>query len=294
VAIVVEGLTHIYLPGTPMEVVALQDVDLEVKDGEFLALIGPTGSGKSTLVQHFNGLLRPTRGRVAVDGVDLSDRRVNLRQVRQRVGLVFQYPEQQLFEETVRADVAFGPRNLGFPPDEVERRVRQALEMVGLDLGILDRSPFELSGGEMRRVAIAGVLAMGPRVLVLDEPTAGLDPGGREEILARLRSLHRDYGLTVVLVSHQMEEVARLATRVVVLHRGRVLATGSPREVFARAEMLEEVGLGVPAVTQVMCLLRARGWPVRTDVLSPEEAEEELLRVMGAPPGGQQRGAGVP
>ncbi|MEW6398684.1 MAG: energy-coupling factor transporter ATPase [Bacillota bacterium] len=292
--IVVERLTHIYLPGTSVEVVALEDVDLEVQDGEFLAIIGPTGSGKSTLIQHFNGLLRATRGRVVVEGVDLGDRRVDLRRVRRQVGLVFQYPEQQLFEETVRADVAFGPRNLGFPPDEVDRRVEQALEMVGLDTDILDRSPFELSGGQMRRVAIAGVLAMGPRVLVLDEPTAGLDPRGREEILARVRRLHGDYGLTVVLVSHQMEDVARLATRVVVLHRGRLLTAGSPRQVFAQAEMLEEVGLGVPAVTRVMRLLRERGWPVRTDVLSAEEAEGEVLRVLGAASARDGKGAGEP
>lgn len=301
-SILVEGLTHVYLPGTPMEVVALEDVSLEIGDGEFFAIIGPTGSGKSTLIQHFNGLLRPTRGRVVVNGLDISDRRVNLRRVRQQVGLVFQYPEQQLFEETVRADVAFGPRNLGYAPEEVERRVEQALEMVGLGREILDRSPFELSGGQMRRVAIAGVLAMGPCVLVLDEPTAGLDPRGREEILSRIRALHANYGLTVVLVSHQMEDVARLATRVAVLHRGRLLTAGSPREVFSRAEMLEEVGLGIPAVTRVMRLLRQQGWPVREDILSEEEAEEELVRVLGsggmgaggANPGGVREGRGAP
>lgn len=264
-----------------MEVVALADVSLTVQDGEFLAIIGPTGSGKSTLVQHFNGLLRPTRGRVVVNGLDLSDRRVNLRRVRQEVGLVFQYPEHQLFEETVLADVAFGPRNLGFSPEEVEHRVERALEMVGLGREVLPRSPFELSGGQTRRVAIAGVLAMGPRVLVLDEPTAGLDPRGREEILSRIRGLHADYGLTVVLVTHQMEDVARLAQRVAVLDRGRLLMVGSPREVFAQAELLERVGLGVPAVGRVMHLLRGRGWPVRTDVLTEEEAEEELVRVFG-------------
>ncbi|MDI6823765.1 MAG: energy-coupling factor transporter ATPase [Bacillota bacterium] len=279
--ICVEGLTHIYLPGTPMEVVALEDVSLEVRDGEFLAIIGPTGSGKSTLIQHFNGLLRPTRGRVVVGDLDLSDRRVNLRWVRQQVGLVFQYPEQQLFEETVLADVAFGPRNLGYPPEEVDRRVEQALEMVGLGREMLERSPFELSGGETRRVAIAGVLAMGPRVLVLDEPTAGLDPRGRQEILSRIRALHADYGLTVVLVTHQMEDVARLAQRVAVLDRGRLLMVGSPREVFAQAEMLDRVGLGTPVVTRVMRLLQERGWQVRTDVLTEEEAEAELVRVFG-------------
>lgn len=276
--LLVEKLTHVYLPGTPLEVTALEDIDLEVRDGEFLAIIGPTGSGKSTLIQHFNGLLRPTRGRVVVNGLDLSDRRTNLREVRRQVGLVFQYPEQQLFEETVGADVAFGPRNLGFPPEEVKRRVEEALLMVGLDLDLLDRSPFELSGGQMRRVAMAGVLAMGPRILVLDEPTAGLDPRGREEILGQVRELHRAYGLTVVLVSHQMEEVARLATRVAVLRRGRLEATGTPREIFSRAEMLEEAGLGVPAVTRLMRLLRQRGWQVREDVVTVEEAEAELAR----------------
>ncbi len=280
--IVAEGLTHVYLPGTPLEVAALQDIDLRVEDGEFLAIIGPTGSGKSTLIQHFNGLLRPTRGRVLVDDIDLSSGRANLREVRRRVGLVFQYPEQQLFEETVRADVGFGPRNLGWPPEEVARRVEKALEMVGLDVGVLDRSPFELSGGQMRRVAIAGVLAMGPKVLILDEPTAGLDPRGRDEILTEVDRLHREHALTVVLVSHQMEDVARLADRVAVLHQGRLLATGTPRQVFAQAEMLQGVGLGVPVVTRVMHLLRARGYRVPVDVVTLEEAQEVIGRLLSS------------
>ncbi|HHY94308.1 MAG TPA: energy-coupling factor transporter ATPase, partial [Firmicutes bacterium] len=291
--VVAEGLTHVYLPGTAMEVVALADIDLQIRDGEFLGIIGPTGSGKSTLIQHFNGLLRPTRGRVVVDDIDLSDRRANLREVRRRVGLVFQYPEQQLFEETVGADVAFGPRNLGLSGAELERRVSEALAMVGLEPEVAMRSPFELSGGQMRRVAIAGVLAMGPRVLILDEPTAGLDPRGREEILDRVARLHREHGLTVVLVSHQMEDVARLAERVAVIHRGRLMMVGTPREVFAQAEMLEEVGLGVPAVTRLMRLLRQRGCPVHEDVVTMEEAEQEICHLFAAPSKGAAPAAGA-
>lgn len=277
----VSRLTHVYMAGTPFEVKALDSVDLEVNDGEFIGLIGKTGSGKSTLIQHLNGLLRPTHGTVYVDEVDIFGRGVRLREVRQKVGLLFQYPEHQLFEETVYQDVAFGPRNLGLPEDEVDRRVRDALAMVGIEFeAVKDRSPFELSGGQMRRIAMAGVLAMGPRVLILDEPAAGLDPRGRDEILGRIEELHKRHGLTVILVSHSMEDVARLVERIVVMHDGRIVMDGPTREVFSQASTLMRVGLGIPQVTMLMHELRRLSKPVRVDVLTVEEAREEILSLM--------------
>lgn len=290
--IVVENLTHTYNPDSPLEARALDGVSLTVRDGEFLGLIGATGSGKSTLIQHLNGLLRPTAGRILVDGVEITATgKVGLRAVRQAVGLVFQYPEHQLFEETVRADIGFGPRNLGLTATAVESRVESALQMVGLSPEVLDRSPFELSGGQVRRVAIAGVLAMQPKVLILDEPTAGLDPRGREEILGHVRRLHDDFGLTVVLVSHSMEDVARLAERLVVMHRGRVALEGTPREVFVHAAELTAMGLGVPEVTHLMQKLAERGLPVRQDVLTVEEAREELAAYLRSQVSGTARDA---
>lgn len=276
-----QGVTHIYNPGTTLQATAIEDVNLTIDDGDFIGLIGPTGSGKSTLVQHLNGLLKPTRGRVLVDGVDIAARGADLRAIRQKVGIIFQYPEHQLFDETVAADVAFGPRNLGLPQDEIDRRVTAALAAVGIDEATAKRSPFALSGGQMRRVAIAGVLAMQPKVLVLDEPAAGLDPRGREEILGRIKRLHEERGLTVVLVSHNMEDVARLAKRVVVMHRGRVVMDGSPRLVFSRAEQLAEIGLGVPPMTELSRRLRARGIDVPTDLLTVDEAREAIIRALG-------------
>jgi energy-coupling factor transport system ATP-binding protein len=278
--IVVEHISHIYNPGTPFESRALEDVSLEIADGGFYGLIGPTGSGKSTLIQHLNGLLKPTRGRVLVDGADLGVQGTNLREIRQKVGLIFQYPEHQLFEETVGQDIGYGPKNLGLPSGEVEERVQEAAAMVGLDPDILKRSPFELSGGQARRVAIAGILAMRPKILILDEPTAGLDPRGRNDILGRIASLHRDHGLTVVLVSHSMEDVARLAQRLLVMHRGRLWLEGSPETVFSRAEELKAVGLAVPAAAELMQRLRARGWSVREDVFTPEGAVAEIRAVL--------------
>jgi energy-coupling factor transport system ATP-binding protein len=273
-------VTYTYRCGTPLESVALRGVDLEVLAGERLAIIGPTGSGKSTLVQHFNGLLRPTSGTVRIEGEDLWARATDRRRARQRVGLVFQFPEAQLFEETVRRDVAFGPRNLALPDDAIAERVDDALRQVGLDPARFgDRSPFGLSGGEMRRVAIAGVLAMRPRVLVLDEPTAGLDPQGRDELLARLERLHRQ-GLTLVLISHDMDVVARLADRVVVLHEGRVLLQGSPREIFARETELAGIGFGLPQAARLARLLRERGLPIG-DVLTMDEARRAIQALIG-------------
>lgn len=276
-----QGITHIYHAGTALAATAIEDVSLTIDDGDFIGLIGPTGSGKSTLVQHLNGLLKPTRGRVLVDGVDIAARGADLRAIRQKVGIIFQYPEHQLFDETVAADVAFGPRNLGLPQDEVDRRVAAALAAVGIDEATAKRSPFALSGGQMRRVAIAGVLAMEPKVLVLDEPAAGLDPRGREEILGRIKRLHEERGLTVVLVSHNMEDVARLARRVVVMHRGRVVMDGSPRLVFSRADQLAEIGLGVPPMTELSKRLRARGVDVPSDLLTVDEAREAIIRALG-------------
>ncbi|HPT83320.1 MAG TPA: energy-coupling factor transporter ATPase [Limnochordia bacterium] len=277
-----ENVSYRYLEDTPMETEALSNVSLEIKDGEFVGIIGPTGSGKSTLIQHFNGLLLPSSGKVWVDGVDLTHKDTQLRKIRQKVGMVFQYPEHQLFGETVLEDVGFGPQNGGLSQEEVVERVRRALAYVGLDFEELkDQSPFELSGGQKRRVAIAGVLAMEPSVLILDEPTAGLDPKGREEILDEIRALHKERGITVILVSHSMEDVARLVDRLIVMHQGRVALDGTPVEVFRQAETLKELGLGVPQVTELMHELKAKGLAVNTDILTVEEAEEEIVRVMG-------------
>lgn len=256
------GLAHTYLRGTPMEATALDGVTLEIRPGEIVAIIGPTGSGKSTLIQHFNGLLRPTAGVVRIAGEDLWAPRADRRRARQQIGLVFQFPEYQLFEDTVRKDVAFGPKNLGLPDETIAERVDEALKAVGLDPGRFgDRSPFTLSGGEMRRVALAGVLAMRPGALVLDEPTAGLDPRGKEELLDRISTLHRK-GLTLVLVTHSMDEAALLADRIVVMDAGRVILDGSPHEVFAREDDLRRIGLALPQAARLVRLLRDRGMPV--------------------------------
>lgn len=277
--IVVDGVSHVYKPGTPFETKALDNINLTIEPGEFIGLIGHTGSGKSTLIQHLNGLLLPTEGNVWVGDLDVLSNKANLVKIRQRVGLVFQYPEHQLFEETVYDDVAFGPRNLQLSPEEVDRRVRKALTTVGLDFeAVKDRSPFALSGGQMRRVAIAGVLAMEPQVLILDEPTAGLDPKGRDEILEQIAAMHRSLGITVILVSHNMEDVARYASRVIVMHRGRVVMDGPPRQVFSRVEELQSLGLGVPLVGILMERLKSLGYDVRTDVLTVEEAGQEILK----------------
>lgn len=265
-----------------MAKVAITNINLEIEAGEFVGVIGPTGSGKSTLVQHFNGLLLPSSGKVYVDGVDLTLKDTQLRRIRQKVGMVFQYPEHQLFGETVLEDVGFGPRNGGLEEEEVIKRVRKALAYVGLDYEALkDHSPFELSGGQKRRVAIAGVLAMEPSVLILDEPTAGLDPEGREEILQEVKQLHQERGITVILVTHSMEDAARLVDRLIVMEKGTVALDGTPTQVFREAERLKKMGLGVPQITELMHELKACGLDVNTDLFTVEEAEEEIARVMG-------------
>jgi energy-coupling factor transport system ATP-binding protein len=277
-----ENLTHVYMPGTPFEITALKNVNLEIRQGELLAVIGETGSGKSTLVQHFNGLLKPTSGRVLLSGEELGGDRNSLVRIRRRVGLLFQFPEQQLFEETVYADVAFGPRNLGLPEAEIKSRVKKALGVMGLDLGeFAARPPFSLSGGQMRRVAMAGVLAMEPELLILDEPTAGLDPRGKKEMLDMVHILHKEQKLTVVLVSHNMEDVARLASRLVVMSGGEVKMTGTPAEVFLRCEELEEMGLGIPQMALLARKLRQAGKDVPPDIFTVESAREAILALQG-------------
>ncbi|MEW6082458.1 MAG: energy-coupling factor transporter ATPase [Bacillota bacterium] len=275
--IVVQDLAHTYMPGTKFEVRAVASVNLFIPDGQFLGIIGPTGSGKSTLIQHFNGLLKPTAGRVLVDGADVFRDKASWRDVRRKVGLIFQYPEHQLFEETVRRDVSFGPRNLGLAEEEIERRVKEALGLVGVGEDLAERSPFELSGGQMRRVAMAGVLAMEPKYLVLDEPTAGLDPQGRDEILGRIKDLHSERGITVILVSHSMEEIARLVERLVVMDKGRVVLEGPPREVFLQDQLLRGMGLDVPQMTRLMSQLALKGVPVKRGALTVEEARDSIL-----------------
>ena len=277
----IENLTHTYSAGTPFQRSAVEGLSLTVGTGEFLGIIGHTGSGKSTLIQHLNGLLQPTSGRILLEGKDIWAEPKKIRDVRFKVGLVFQYPEYQLFEETVYKDIAFGPKNMGLDSGEIDRRVRDAAAFVGLDAELLDKSPFELSGGQKRRVAIAGVIAMEPKVLVLDEPTAGLDPQGRDAILAQIQAYHRAKGAAVVLVSHSMEEIARNVERIAVLSDGRVLMQGTPEQVFARAHELEQVGLDVPQVTKVAAALRARGLDIDPAVYTVEALEQRLLALRG-------------
>ncbi|KJS85024.1 MAG: hypothetical protein JM58_09685 [Peptococcaceae bacterium BICA1-8] len=280
-SIEIKDLYHTYQVGTPYETHALQKINLDIAEGEFIGLIGHTGSGKSTLVQHLNGLLKPSQGQITIDGVDISQKGIKLKEIRKKVGLVFQYPEHQLFEETVLKDVSFGPQNLGLSVSEIDKRVRNALEVVNLDyLEIKDQSPFNISGGQKRRVAIAGVLAMEPKYLVLDEPTAGLDPRGRDEILAQIKELHRRLKITIILVSHSMDDVAKMADRLIVMHDGEVELNGTPREVFQKSEILKAIGLGVPTVSALLYSLKAKGFEVRTDLLNMEEAKEEIIKVL--------------
>ncbi|MBM6837223.1 energy-coupling factor transporter ATPase [Clostridium saudiense] len=280
-SIKIENLTHIYMPKTPFEKKALDDVNLYIEDGEFIALIGHTGSGKSTLIQHLNGLLEPSSGKILVDNIDITQNGVKLSDIRKKVGLVFQYPEYQLFEETIEKDIAFGPTNLGLSQEEILVRVKRAMEMVGLDYDkYKDVSPFELSGGQKRRVAIAGVIAMEPKVLILDEPTAGLDPKGREDILDQIKKLHDEYKMTIILVSHSMEDVGKLAKRIIVMNHGKVALQGEPKDVFKEIDTLEEIGLGVPQVTYLMRELKRRGFNVSDEVFTVEQGKEELLKML--------------
>lgn len=280
-SIKIENLTHVYMPKSPFEKKALDNVNLVIEDGEFLALIGHTGSGKSTLIQHLNGLLEPTSGRILVDDIDITNKETKLTEIRKKIGLVFQYPEYQLFEETIEKDIAFGPNNLGLSSEEVSRRVKKSMEMVGLDYETYkDVSPFDLSGGQKRRVAIAGVIAMEPKVLILDEPTAGLDPKGRDDILEQIKLLHEKYKMTIVLVSHSMEDVGKLAQRIVVMNKGKVELLGKPSEVFKEVETLEKIGLAVPQVTYLMRALRERGFDVSDEIFTVEKGTEAILKVL--------------
>ena len=280
-SIKIENLTHVYMPKTPFEKKALDDVNLVIEDGEFLALIGHTGSGKSTLIQHLNGLLEPSSGRILVDNIDITNKETKLTDIRKKIGLVFQYPEYQLFEETIEKDIAFGPNNLGLSEEEVSERVKKSMEMVGLDYETYkDVSPFDLSGGQKRRVAIAGVIAMEPKVLILDEPTAGLDPKGRDDILDQIKTLHEKYKMTIVLVSHSMEDVGKLAERIVVMNKGKIALMGKPAEIFKEVETLENIGLAVPQVTYLMRALREKGFNVSDEVFTVEQGSKELLRVL--------------
>ena len=276
-AIELEGVTYRYGIGTPFEKTAVDHVNLKIERGEFLGIIGHTGSGKSTLIQHLNGLLKPTEGTVRLDGTDIWADPKNMRQVRFQVGLVFQYPEYQIFEETVEKDIAFGPRNMGLSEAEVTERVRETAEIIGLSPELLGRSPFLLSGGQKRRVAIAGVMAMRPKVLILDEPTAGLDPKGREEILSEIKRFQDHTGSTILLVSHSMEDIARHAKRILVMNAGRAFCCDTVAKGFSRSAELQQIGLAVPQVTRVCDMLREKGLPLSPDIYTIAQAKEQIL-----------------
>ncbi|MGI6668531.1 MAG: energy-coupling factor transporter ATPase [Acetivibrionales bacterium] len=278
--IVVENLTFTYMQGTPFEKTALKNINLRIEDGEFLGIIGHTGSGKSTLIQHFNGLLKPISGKVVINGLDTSGK--NLKELRRHVGIVFQYPEHQLFEETVYKDIAFGLRRQNVPEDEIRRIIMEVIAVVGLDESVLEKSPFELSGGQKRRVAIAGVLAMKPSILVLDEPTAGLDPRGRDEIFGFITEIHESMGITVILVSHNMEDIARLVDRVIVINEGKIEMDGPVDEIFADVERLEDIGLSAPPVAYLMRELKKTLPGINDRVYTVAAARDELLKHLKA------------
>jgi len=282
VFIKLENISFTYLPGTPLAVTALEDIDLEIERGESIGIVGRTGCGKSTLIQHFNALLIPQSGRVLVDGVDTGKKGAPLQEIRRKVGLVFQYPEDQFFEETVFKEVAFAPRNLGVEGKELEDKVKWSLEAVGLDFeAVKDKSPFELSGGQMRRVAIASILSMEPEALVLDEPTAGLDPEGKRIILGQLEKLQKERGLTLIIVSHSMEDLARVAKRIIIMDKGKIKFDDDIRQVFSKVEWIKSLGIFPPVTAQVAWLLRERGFDVTPGVLTPQELAEEIqLKVL--------------
>lgn len=282
-SIQVRNIKHIYEKGMPTESVALDDISFDVDDGEFLGIIGHTGSGKSTLLQHLNGLLKPDEGTIIIGGADITAEGISMVEIRKRIGLVFQYPEYQLFEETVAKDVAFGPRNLGLSDEEIGERVKEAIELVGLDYDeIKDRSPFELSGGQKRRVAVAGVIAMRPEVLILDEPTAGLDPKAHRDMLAMIEEVHRRTGNITILVSHNMADIARLSDQILVIDSGHLVVSGTPKEVFSRTEELERVGLDLPPITILTENLRKRGMDIEKTILSVDEAAEQIASYLKA------------
>lgn len=280
-SIILDHVSHIYEAGTAMEFAALKDISLTISDGQFIGLIGHTGSGKSTLVQHLNGLLTPTGGNIYYNGADIHDNDFNKKELRSKVGLVFQYPEHQLFEIDVFTDVCFGPKNLGLSRKETELRAYAALKQVGLEDEYFYQSPFDLSGGQKRRVAIAGVLAMKPEVLILDEPTAGLDPKGRDEILDQVAKLREETGITVILVSHSMEDVAKYVDRIIVMNKGQIMYDDEPKAVFGHYKELESVGLAAPSVTYIMQALKQKGLPVDTDITTIKEAKTAILKALG-------------
>ena len=275
-----ENLTYTYSIGTPFEKTAVKNVNLDIDEGEFVGIIGHTGSGKSTLIRHFNGLEKPTSGKIFIDGQNIWDKEVKIRDIRFKVGMVFQYPEYQIFEETVYKDIAFGPKNMGLSDDEIDRRVRDTAELVGLHRDTLEKSPFELSGGQKRRVAIAGVMAMEPKVLILDEPTAGLDPKGRDKILNQIKEYHRKTGSTVLLVSHSMEDVAKFADKILVMNQAEVFCYEDTPQVFKRAEELTKIGLAVPQITRVFARLKQSGIDIRTDVYTTEFARKTIMEYL--------------
>lgn len=282
-SIKVRNLTYIYDEGMPFENRAIDDISFDVENNDFVGLIGHTGSGKSTLIQHLNGLLKPSSGSIYINDFEITQKDINLTEIRKRVGVVFQYPEYQLFEETIEKDIAFGPGNMGLDQEEITRRVKASMEAVGLDYEkYREKSPFELSGGQKRRVAIAGVIAMDPEVLILDEPTAGLDPGGREEIFELIKKLHRERNITVILSSHSMDDMAKLVKTLIVMNKGKIEFMGNPREVFNNnAHRLKEIGLDIPQVLELAIKLREKGFDIRQDIITPEEAKDEILRVIG-------------
>ena len=275
----VRGLTHVYGQGTSSEAVALNNCSFDIEKGELVAIIGHTGSGKSTLVQHFNGLLKPSSGQILLNGKDINETKQSMVESRFKVGLCFQYPEYQLFEETVKRDIAFGPKNMKLDEAEIERRVLKCIEYVGLDESYLEKSPFDLSGGEKRRVAIAGVMAMEPEILVLDEPTAGLDPQGRDTVFELIREYQRKTGSTVIIVSHSMEDVARLATKALVMNKGEVAMYGTIDEVYSRADELVSMGLNVPQITRIFMQLKKEGFPINGNIYTIEQGVTEIIRL---------------
>lgn len=277
-----ENLTYTYSLGTPFEKVAVNNVNLDIEEGELVGIIGHTGSGKSTLIQHFNGLIKPTSGKIFIDGCDIWSKDCKIQDIRFKVGLVFQYPEYQIFEETVFKDIAFGPKNMGLDEKEIERRVYETAELVGLSKEIMNKSPFELSGGQKRRVAIAGVMAMEPKVLILDEPTAGLDPKGRDVILEQIRNYHQKTKSTVLLVSHSMEDVAKYASKILVMNKAEIFCYDTPPQVFKRADELTAIGLSVPQITRVFSRLKQMGIDIRTDVYTTEFAVKTISEYLAA------------